>query len=342
MELLDRYVEAIKKYLPWERQDDIVAELKANLESQLEDKEAELGRPLTKDEAGEWVKQLGPPIHMAARYQPQRSLIGPALFPFYRYVLQLACTWALVIWSIVTVVLVFVRPNPVALEPLTAVLQAPGVLFTTAAWVTLIFAIIEFASGRYPECFKNTPLASNDWSPESLPTAESSGKKRGSFANLVAEVIFGFIFLLWLLLVPAHPYLLLGPGAAYLKASPFEPAPGLVQFYWAAVAFNVIQLGWRAESLLRGRWRAEQPIQQVALKVLGLIPSLVLVAARDHVYIALKHPELDTVRYGGTLNSINQSLYKGVLLVCAFVVLQLAWEIGKRVLNAYRKRQAAR
>jgi len=43
MELLDRYLQAVKRHLPWERQDDIIAELKANLESQLEDKESELG-----------------------------------------------------------------------------------------------------------------------------------------------------------------------------------------------------------------------------------------------------------------------------------------------------------
>ena len=43
MELLDRYLEAVKKHLPWKRQDDIIAELRANLEAQLDDKETELG-----------------------------------------------------------------------------------------------------------------------------------------------------------------------------------------------------------------------------------------------------------------------------------------------------------
>ncbi len=46
MELLNRYLEAVKKHLPWQRQDDIIAELRANLESQLEEKEDGLGRPL--------------------------------------------------------------------------------------------------------------------------------------------------------------------------------------------------------------------------------------------------------------------------------------------------------
>ena len=100
MELLDRYLAAVKKHLPWERQDDIIAELRANLEAQLEDKEAELGRPLTKEEAEEWLKQIGPPIQVAARYQRQQYLIGPAVFPTYWYVLRLALTWCTIIYAI--------------------------------------------------------------------------------------------------------------------------------------------------------------------------------------------------------------------------------------------------
>ena len=58
MELLERYLEAVKKHLPWERQDDIIAELRANLEAQLEEKEGALGRPLTTAEMEDWLKQL--------------------------------------------------------------------------------------------------------------------------------------------------------------------------------------------------------------------------------------------------------------------------------------------
>jgi hypothetical protein len=81
MELLDRYLEAVRKHLPWQRQDDIIAELRANLEAQLDEKEASLGRPLTAAEAEAWLKQLGSPILMAAPNQPQQYLIGPAIFP---------------------------------------------------------------------------------------------------------------------------------------------------------------------------------------------------------------------------------------------------------------------
>ena len=149
MELLDRYLQAVKKHLPWQRQDDIIAELRANLESQLEDKEAELGRPLNTGEVEAWLKQMGPPIQMAARYQPMQYLIGPAIFPTYWFVLRTAFLWALIIYSIVSAVQIVVKiPSGVAV--LEAVLRVPGVLMTTAAWVTLIFAAFEFVATHHP------------------------------------------------------------------------------------------------------------------------------------------------------------------------------------------------
>jgi len=91
-----------------------------------------------------------------------------------------------------------------------------------------------------------------------LPPLENEGDTVGkprSYAYAVAEVAFGFILLVWLLLVPRHPFLLLGPGAVYLAASPFELAPVWWTFFWWCVAMNVLQLVWRCINLLRGAWQ---------------------------------------------------------------------------------------
>jgi hypothetical protein len=344
MELLDRYLQAVKKHLPWQRQDDIVAELRANLESQLEDKEAELGRPLNTGEVEAWLKQMGPPMQVAARYQPQQYLIGPAVFPTYWFVLRTAFLWALIIYSIVSAVLIVVK-TPSGMAVLEAVLRVPGVLLTTAAWVTLVFAVIEFAATHYPAKCPAIAGFSADWSPGTLPPLEKEpapGKKRRSYANAVAEVVFGFLFLAWLLLIPQHPALLLGPGAAYLHVSPFQLAPVWVQFFWWVVAVSLLQLGWRCVELWRGSWRQPQPAMQIAIKAFGLIPLMVLLNVRDHAWVTLKHPALDQVRHGGTLDSINRSIYLSLLFFGAFVVLQLGWEIGRWSLEVYRQRAAAR
>jgi hypothetical protein len=66
-----------------------------------------------------------------------------------------------------------------------------------------------------------------------------------------------------------------------------------------------------------------------------------LLSVRHGAYVTLKHPVLDQLRHGGTLDSINQAIYRILLLGCAIAVLELAWQIGQAGLRAYRSRAAA-
>jgi hypothetical protein len=220
----------------------------------------------------------------------------------------------------------------------------PVILMTAAAWVTLIFAALEFAVTHYLAKWRGIAGSSFGWSPADLPPVEkepASGKKPRSYAHAVAEVIFGFLFLVWLLLVPQHPYLLSGPGAAYLRASPFQLAPVWVQFFWWVVALNLLHLGWRLVHLWRGNWHGPRTAQQSAMSALGLIPVALLLSVRDHAYVTLRHPVLDQVRYGGNLDTINQAIYHSALFLCAIAVLELFWQIGRISVDVYRKRAAA-
>ena len=49
MDLIERYLHAVKSHLPLKQQEDVVAELADDLRSRIDDRESELGRPL--DEA---------------------------------------------------------------------------------------------------------------------------------------------------------------------------------------------------------------------------------------------------------------------------------------------------
>jgi hypothetical protein len=343
MEFLDRYLEAVKKHLPWQRQDDILAELRANLESQLEEKEEALGRRMTPAEAEAWVKQLSPPIQVAAGYQPQQYLIGPAIFPTYRYVLRLACSWCLIIYAIGTVAKFFATAQPDSYILLGAFLRIPAVLLITAAWVTLIFAAIEYAvTHRYIPLHSMGPLSCL-WSPSILAQVEpqADGKKPRTFMHASIEAAFGFLFLLWLLLVPQHPWLMMGPGAYYLDISPYQPAPVWMQFYWCAVALNVLQLGWNVENLWRRRWQQVQPIKKIGFKFGGLVPLVVLVSAHDHVLVLLKNAALNQADTVAKLDVINFYAYRSLLVIVAIVVIQLVGELVRVSLSEYRKRSAA-
>jgi hypothetical protein len=348
MELLDRYLQAVRKHLPWERQDDIIAELRANLEAQLEDKEAELGRPLTAGEAEEWLKQIGPPRQVAAHYQPQRYLIGPTLFPTYWLVLKTVLFCLTIIFVIVSA-LQFAVEVPSGIALLQAVLRVPVVLIEATVWVTVIFAAMEFAAARSLKKRQSPAGYPVDWSPSTLPPVEeetASGKKPRGRAHAVAEVILIFLCLAWLLLLPQHPYLLIGPGAAYLHArgeyvSPFHLAPVWLQAYWWVVALTLLQLVWCCVDLIRGSRQQPRHALRVAMSALGLIPLGLLLSIGDHAYITLNDPALDQARYGAALHGINKGIFRGASILCAIAVLQLLWEAGRMGLNVYRKRAAA-
>ena len=96
MELLNRYLQAVEFWLPKRQRQDIIAELSEDLRSQIEEKETELGRKLKDEEVEAVLKRCGSPLAVASRYLPQRYLIGPTLFPVYRFVLGVLVLGAVV------------------------------------------------------------------------------------------------------------------------------------------------------------------------------------------------------------------------------------------------------
>ena len=342
MELLDRYLQAVRRYLPLRRQDDIIAELRANMESQIEDREGELGRPLTQGEFEDLLRKMGPPVVVASRYQPQQYLIGPTIFPLYFYVLRVALLWAFIVSVIVSaVVLPLTMKEPVDIAD--SLFRIPAVLVQVAGWVTLVFAVFEFISARYPQLHTPIEGMTKMWHPNSLPPLEKQtgpGKPR-SYVTAVAEVVFGALFLGWILLIPKHPFLLMGPGFLYLRVSPFLISYVWWSFYWWIVGLNVLQLGWKTIDLIFETWQRPARIQAVVFKVVGLVPLVMMLTAPNQIYVMLKDSALDQARYGQTLDQVNNAIHLGFAVVTTIVVLQLAFDIGRWVLDAYRDRMAA-
>ena len=199
MDLIQRYLNAVKPLLPKAQQDDILAELSEDLRSQIEDREAELGRELNEDEVAAIIKKRGLPIKVASAYLPQQYLIGPMLFPVYRFVLKLVMLWVQipVMLLIAAPTVYFVSPNPsVALRGL--VQQLPQVAITTFTIITLIFVCLE----RYQ--FRAHGKFLEDWDPRKLPlmpvTAQIQPRLRSvAISELVSGIVFtvGWVYFVW-------------------------------------------------------------------------------------------------------------------------------------------------
>lgn len=250
MELLDRYLQAVRFWLPRAQQQDIIAELSSDLHSQIEDKETELGRPLNDAELEAILKRCGSPILVASRYRPQTQLIGPALFPIYLFVLKVVLLWILVPVFLVIVGPFMILPaahrGGALLETLSTLWSA---LFTAAGTITLVFAGLERTQAKF-HLFEK-------WDVRSLPPVAKKSQAP-SRTQSVFELIFGVIGLLWLLAIPQYPFLILGPAAAFLK-----PAPMWHSFYLLMVVLSVLGLVRQCLSLMRPQWAWFTPLARL-------------------------------------------------------------------------------
>src|ERR1700738_488819 len=105
MQLLERYLQAVKFWLPKEQKEDIVAELSEDIHSQIDEKEAELGRKLNEGELESLLNKRGRPILVANRYLPQQHWIAPVLFPIYLLVLKIVMLCYVVPWTVTWIAL---------------------------------------------------------------------------------------------------------------------------------------------------------------------------------------------------------------------------------------------
>ena len=207
MDLFERYLQAVRSFLPKRQQDDVVRELSEELRSQAEEQEAQLGRPLNESEQEEILKQWGHPLLLASRYQPQRQLVGPVVFPIYWLVLRIALGIALLVHVIAAAV--FVASGRPLADAVANLARLPlGPLLVVFAWVTLVFAVLDRSVLRLPLVAK--------WNPRSLPHVPTHDRS-SSMSCRITEVALGTIFVLWLAALPSNQWLMFGPASMLME-----------------------------------------------------------------------------------------------------------------------------
>ena len=197
MDVVDRYLQNVRSYLPGSAQDDFVAELRENIRAQVEDREERLGRPLTEEERIAVLRAHGHPFLVAGAYRSDgrrlvlgREVIGPALFPFYRLALVAAATMTILVLVIGSVAsMVGGRPPFPALR--TGLLQLT-LLVTTA---TVVFGVLDARFRRTAQTWDPRTLRASGRAPVS-PTA----RRVQAALQIVATLAF-----LWFWVVPMPP-----------------------------------------------------------------------------------------------------------------------------------------
>jgi hypothetical protein len=207
MDLVERYLNAIRFWLPKDQKNDVIAELSEDIRLQIEERERELGRTLEEEDLAALLKQRGSPFVVAGRFLPRRHLIGPQLYPIYEFVLKLAALIYFIPWILIWAGLMIFVPSYRAAHSGAAIFEALGNLWSSAwilfGMITLGFAIGERAQGR--------SAARGDWNPSRLPAVRKG--LRVSRGSSLVEIVANLFFLAWWLGGFRFPIVLSAGGA---------------------------------------------------------------------------------------------------------------------------------
>jgi len=309
MELVERYLQAVRFWLPRDKQDDIIAELRDDIRSEIDDKESALGHPLDKGELEALLKRRGPPVVVAGGFLPQRHLIGPIWFPIYWLVLRLAIAANAIPWLVVWLILWFNSPGYRAAHPGMAIFGTLGTLWTTVwiqfAVITVIFAALD----RY-----QTRAFIAGWKPGQLAPLRKT-RDRVSRAESTFGLAFSVIFLYWLLSVPAFPWMSFGAASGFLRIN-----PGLRVFYLPLVVIVLVGTAQYVLNLFRPDWIWLPPVTRLGTSIAGMV--LLYFIGRVSPFVVLSDSAVNAERYGKVADVLNLCLV--LTLACFWLAFAIA------------------
>jgi hypothetical protein len=315
MELIDRYLAAVRSNLPAGRADDITAELRGELLDRIEAREAALGRPLDQSETGALLKSFGRPIVVATRYRDHQQLIGPEVYPFYLHALRVVAVITLAVFFFSAIVPILTGNADFARAAARGFSKAWSALFTAFAIVTMLFAVMERTGA--PRAWLS------NWQPEQLP--DTAQRKKSPW-----ELPFDFGASLWLLLWMLG---VIPITADYTRnGMHIEPAAVWMQFYWPILGIVVVRLGLNLVDWLRPAWLRLRTLlgMTLALGELALI-SLLLARGPWAIVTATTSSAEQAVRAGVGINIAIRAVLTVALMVAGVrLFLGVYWLVMRR------------
>jgi hypothetical protein len=309
MALVDRYLQAVKFWLPRNQKDDLIAELSEDLRSQIEDQEVRLGRKLTDAEVEPILKRCGSPMAVAGRYLPQQSLIGPTLFPIYSVIIRSLFFYFLLPWLLLWMAIVTFSPDFRA--------DHSGALFATLEpwWLactyslffnTLVFALLDRSQAR-------SHLV-NNWNPRALPAERDHNRiSRGATIFQLTMVVAALAILIQL--DPFHRvFHFFGLTIALSQQWPY--------FIWAMTALNGGEIAISCLNLFNPRWTRLSASLRLGLDLYSW--GLIYLLFRSSLLQSLSGNDLPSTQAIKLVNSINFWMASSaiwVLVIGATVVM---------------------
>jgi hypothetical protein len=318
MELVDRYLHAVKFWLPRNQKDDIIAELSEDLRSQIEEKESELGHKLTGAEVELILKHCGSPLAVAGRYLPQQSLIGPALFPIYSVIIRALFLYFLLPWLLLWLGITIFSPDFRADHP------GAGLVLSLEPWWlactyslffnTLAFALLDRSQARQHLV--------NDWNPRSLPALRDHNViSRGETIFELTAAVAGLA--IWVQ-IGAFRHVFHVFGFTIALSSRWQ------YFFWAWVVLSLAGIGLACLNLSNPRWTRFSAGLRLGINTVSWIMFYGLF--RANLLETLSASSLSPSKALALVNSLNFWMARSALCVLLIGAVVLVFDV-RRILR---------
>ncbi|MGB8013680.1 MAG: hypothetical protein WCF68_18865 [Terriglobales bacterium] len=315
MELLDRYLQAVKFWLPRQQGDDIIAELSEDLRSQIEEKEGELGRIVNDDELEAILKRCGSPLAVAERYLPPAFLIGPLLFPLYRFVLKVILLGYVVPWLLVWIgFLIFDAPyraaNP-GFGQIRNLWTLWIIILYCFSFTTAAFAILERSKAK-------ARLLEN-WSLRKLPAVRDL--KRIPRVNSLFEIAGIVVFNVWFI------SMFWPKPAIDLYGVQLVLAPVWKIIFSSYVVMSAANLAIACVNLFRPYWTSLRARLRLLTNAAG--GGLFCWLLRAQIVLQIGAPGLASAKAASITNLVNAGMANLIWYAVAVVVVTLAVDLRR-------------
>jgi hypothetical protein len=316
MDLINRYLQAVRFWLPRRQQDDMIAELSEDIRSQMEERSRELGRPLTEADIEELLRRRGSPILVANRYLPQQSLIGPLLFPIYRFVA--------IVMTLVLLVPILLGSLATMLSPGFGAAHAHRWLslagltwshlwtgwFAAMGVVTLVFAILERTHAQQHIL--------ESWNPRKLPAVRHPSLIPRSTSAIELAVNVAVLF--WWAAYMAPPLRFHFGNLFFAFTAAWQT------FFWAIFALTLANIVLSSLNLVRPYWTATRITCRLLADLIGAAFFCWLL--RVNIVAAISSPTFTPEKALAVTQSMNlwlARLFPWALVVCILVAAGNLW-----------------
>ena len=257
MNLLNRYIHEVGRYLPRRNREDIQAELRSAIDDAVEDR---FGPEPNDTQLADLLKEFGQPRDVAASYHPQSQyLIGPGYYPLFRLIVGIVIAAVLgsqlLAWFVAGVI---VGDQIAPWDALAGLLNS---IPAAIGWVVLVFILLERFEVRLDQ-------KSDEWDPNSLPQIKPEEEiARG---GQIVSLVFSILILVVVVFFPQWIGFVTAPGGK------FYPNPVILHYLVWIILSLLVGIGLDIYLLRQGRWDLGTRIAKIAANILSIVVLFLL------------------------------------------------------------------